>query len=89
MLEAVVDDKTPGEVAGLAAGVPGPFRHHLVEADVEHDTAEVEQQHVDGGGRWRQIHGSRLQNWTGLSNGRHGGFASKPNPALKPVRELC
>ena len=88
MLETVVDDKTPGEVGGRAAGVPGPVRHHLVETDIEHDTAEIEQQDVDGGGRWRQIHGNRLQNWTGLSNGAMG-IRFEPNPALKPVRELC
>jgi hypothetical protein len=35
--------------------MPGPVRHHLIETDIEHDTAEVEQQHVDGGGRWRQF----------------------------------
>jgi hypothetical protein len=57
--------------------MPRPGRHHLVEADIEHDTAEVEQQGVDGGGG-RQIHGNRLQNWTGLSNGRHGiGFEAQ------------
>jgi len=63
-----------------------PVRHHLIEADVEHDTAEVEQQHVDGGGRWRQIHGHRLQNWSGIGNGLD---RIRPDPALKPVRELC
>ena len=78
MLEAVVDDKTPGEVAWLAAGVAGPVRHHLIEIDIEHDTAEVEQQDVDGGGRERQIHGNRLQNWTGPSNGATGiGFEAQ------------
>jgi hypothetical protein len=65
-----------------------PVRHHGIEVDVEHDTADVEQQGVDGGGRWRQIHDNRLQNWVGLGNGPLG-CASKSNPALKPVRELC
>jgi hypothetical protein len=68
--------------------VSRPVRHHGIEADIEHDTAEVEQQDVDGGGGERQIHGNRLQNRTGLGNGAMG-FASKSNPALKPVRELC
>jgi hypothetical protein len=63
MLETVVDDKAPDEVGGLAACVPRPGRHHGIETDIEHDTAEIEQQGVDGGGRWRQIHGNRLQNW--------------------------
>ena len=69
MLETVVDDKTPRKVGGRAAGMLRPVRHHGIEVDIEHDTAEVEQQNVGGGGRWRQIHGNRLQNWTGLSNG--------------------
>jgi hypothetical protein len=54
-----------------------PVRHHGIEVDIEHDTAEVEQQGVDGGGG-RQIHGNRLQNWTGLSNGLPGiGFEAQ------------
>jgi hypothetical protein len=69
MFETVVDDKAVGEVGGFAARVPRPVRHHMIETDVEHDTAEVEQQGVDGGGRWRQIHGNRLQNWSGIGNG--------------------
>jgi hypothetical protein len=47
----------------------GPNGHDPAEVDIEHDAADVEQQHVgrvggEGGG-----HGSRLQNWAGLSNG--------------------
>src|SRR5207302_8331341 len=59
ILETVVHDKAPGKVGGLATRVPCPARHYLVETDIEHDTAEVEQQDVGGGGRWRQIHGNR------------------------------
>ncbi len=76
MLEAVVDDEARGEVGGRAAGVAGPVRHHLVEIDIEHDAAEIEQQHVGGGGRGRRIHGSRLQNWSGLGNAQ--GRISRP-----------
>jgi hypothetical protein len=48
--------------------VTRPVHHDLIETDVEHDAAEVEQQGVDGGGG-RQIHGNRLQNWSGIGNG--------------------
>jgi hypothetical protein len=70
MPEAVVDDKTAGEVSRRAAGVISPFFHHGIEIDVEHDPAEVEQQDVDGGGGRRQIHGTRLQNCDVPINGR-------------------
>ena len=48
--------------------------------------AEIEQQRVDGGGDWRQIHGNRLQNGSGIGNGLD---RFRPDPALKPMRELC
>jgi hypothetical protein len=74
-------------MAGLAAGMAGPTGHHPGEVDIEHDAAEIEQQRVGGVGGERRIHGSRLQNWTGLSNGR--GLELAPNLALKPAPELC
>ena len=80
MLEAVVGDKARDEIGGLAAGMAGPVRHHPAEIDIEHDAAEIEQQRVGGGGSWRQIHGNRLQNWTGVGNGRRR-FASSPSGA--------
>ena len=38
----------------------GPHRHHLVKADIEHDAAEIEQEHVGGAGEeGGQGHGGR------------------------------
>ena len=62
--------KPSDQMGGLAAGMAGPTGHHLAEVDIEHDAAEVEQQGVGGIGSEWQIHGSRLQNWTGSGNGR-------------------
>jgi hypothetical protein len=38
-----VAHKSSHELRGLAAGVTGPARQRLVEVDIEHHAAEVEQ----------------------------------------------
>ena len=70
MLEMSVDDKARRDLLGRAAGMPGPDRHHLAEIDIEHDTAEIEQQRVGGTGEKRGIHPPRLQNRARSGNGR-------------------
>jgi hypothetical protein len=70
----------------------GPIGHHLAKIDIEHDAAEIEQQRIGGIGRELGFHASRLQNPAHLGNGRsaQGVIARfRPNPALKPARELC
>src|ERR1700730_18247651 len=42
--------KSSGQMRHLAAGVAGPARERLIEIDIEHDTAEIEQQRVGGAG---------------------------------------
>jgi hypothetical protein len=42
----VVARKSPDEMLGLATGVTGPADQRLVEVDIEHDAAEIEQQRV-------------------------------------------
>src|SRR5216683_2230981 len=42
--------KPPDEMRGLATGVTGPALKRLVEVDIEHDAAEIEQQRVGGAG---------------------------------------
>jgi hypothetical protein len=39
----LVARKPPDEMRGLAAGVTGPALKRLVEVDIEHDAAEIEQ----------------------------------------------
>jgi hypothetical protein len=47
---------------GLTTGVTGPARQRPVEIDIDHDTAEIEQQRVGGaGGERRRDHPSRLR----------------------------
>ena len=48
--EALVATKRAATVGGRAAGMAGPARHRLVEIDIEHDAAEIEQQRVGGAG---------------------------------------
>jgi hypothetical protein len=66
--------------------VAGPAHHHLVEVDIEHDAADIEQQHVGGVGQDRRIHDSRLQNQESPGNCRERASAQS---GLKPVRKLC
>ena len=87
-LPGLVGRQTADEIGGLAAGVAGPARHHLVEVDIEHDAAEIEQQHVGGVGRGAA---NSWQSFTKLGRARATaqGTDFTPNPALKPVRKLC
>jgi hypothetical protein len=49
--------KSSGQMRHLAAGVAGPARERLIEIDIEHDAAEIEQQRVGGaGGEGRSVH---------------------------------
>ena len=50
MPEMVVDDKAAGEISRRAAGMAGPDRHRPIKAEIEHDAAEIEQEHVGGAG---------------------------------------
>ena len=43
MLVGLVADKARNDVIGLAAGMTGPAGQRLVEIDIEHDAAEIEQ----------------------------------------------
>src|SRR5436190_21330908 len=52
-----VAHKSRHKLRGLAAGVAGPARERLVEVDIQHDAAEIEQQRVGGAGGkqgWRR-----------------------------------
>src|SRR5258705_2682858 len=52
-----VAHKSPHKLCRLAAGVTGPARERLVEVDIEHDTAEIEQQRVGrAGGEQGSVH---------------------------------
>ena len=42
-LEIIVGHEPSGERGRLAAGMAGPAGQHLVEIDIEHDAAEIEQ----------------------------------------------
>ena len=88
MLEAVVDDKAPGQIGGRAAGVAGPDRHHRAEIDIEHDTAEIEQQRVDGGGRGGKFMAIVYKTGQAWATGSTG-ICFEARSALKPVRKLC
>ena len=68
MPEAVVDDEAAGEFGRCAAGMLRPARHHLVKVDVEHDAADIEQQHVDGIGR--ELRGHCVKPCTRIAGGR-------------------
>jgi hypothetical protein len=62
MLEMFIDDKPRGNLGGRAAGMTGPDGHNLVEVDIEHDAAEIEQKDIGGsGGEEGLVHSGRLQ----------------------------
>jgi hypothetical protein len=42
--------KTSDQMRRLAAGVSGPARQRFIEVDIEHHTAEIEQERIGGVG---------------------------------------
>ena len=46
----LVAHEAPDDVIGLAAGMTGPAGQRLVEIDIDHHAAEIEQQRVGGAG---------------------------------------
>src|SRR3981081_167298 len=66
----VVAHKSPDQMCRLAAGVTGPAVKRLVEIDIEHDAAEIEQQRIGGaGGEEGAAHPCRLRKLGGPGNG--------------------
>src|SRR6202043_187476 len=85
MLVALVADKARNDVIGLAAGMAGPAGQRLVEIDIEHDAAEIEQQRVGGaGGEAGRGHGAC--SFLGIQY-RYGSISSSGN-ALKTLGAL-
>ncbi len=70
---AVIDlvaHKSRQKLCGLAAGVTGPARKRLVEVDIEHDTAEIEQQCIgSAGGEQGPVHRGGVRKTGEGSNG--------------------
>src|SRR5258708_37681656 len=65
-----VAHKSPHKLCRLAAGVTGPARERLVEVDIEHDTAEIEQQRVGrAGGEQGPVHRGGVRKTGEGSNG--------------------
>src|SRR6266566_8008048 len=65
-----VAHKSRHKLRGLAAGVTRPARERLVEVDIEHDTAEIEQQCVgSAGGELGQVHRRGVRKTGEGSNG--------------------
>src|SRR6266568_7503882 len=65
-----VAHKSRHKLCGLAAGVSGPARERLIEVDIEHDTAEIEQQRVgSAGGERRSVHRGGVRKTGEGSNG--------------------
>ena len=81
----IVGREPPDQLRRLAAGMAGPTGHHLVEVDIEHDPAEIEQQRVGGVGE----SGEFMPVVYKTGGARATGRVPLTNPVLKPERKLC
>src|SRR5438034_6513568 len=87
-----VAHKPPEKVCGLAAGVFGPARERLIEVDIEHDTAEIEQQRVgSAGGQRKSGHRGGVRKTGEGSNGVAMPVLARPAGSIldaAPVRNV-
>ena len=73
MLEMVIHHEAAGEIGRRAAGMAGPNVHDPVKTDIDHDAADIEQQHVGGTGGEGCDHPAHLHNGTDAGNTRSQG----------------
>src|SRR5712692_6459054 len=84
-----VAHKSPAEMRGLAAGMTGPARERLVEVDVEHDTAEIEQQCVgSAGGEQGSVHRGGVRKTGEGSNGAMMPVLTQPAGSMWTINQV-